>query len=61
MPSATRKHEQHSMAKIVTTSRALVRNTFFNLLMLMSNAIVAFLLVPFFVGQLGKPATACGC
>ena len=33
------------MAKTVTTSRALVRNTFFNLLMLMSNAIVAFLLV----------------
>jgi O-antigen/teichoic acid export membrane protein len=44
------------MAKTVTTSRALVRNTVFNLLMLMSNAVVAFLLVPFFVGQLGKPA-----
>src|SRR5690606_16834298 len=38
----------------VTTTRALVRNTFFNILMLMSNAVVAFLLVPFFVGQLGK-------
>ena len=44
------------MAKTVTTPRALVRNTFFNLLMLMSNAVVAFLLVPFFVGQLGKPS-----
>jgi O-antigen/teichoic acid export membrane protein len=44
------------MAKTVTTSRALVRNTVFNLLMLLSNAVVAFLLVPFFVGQLGKPA-----
>ncbi len=44
------------MAKTVTTPRALVRNTVFNLLMLMSNAVVAFLLVPFFVGQLGKPA-----
>jgi len=44
------------MAKTVTTSRALVRNTFFNILMLMSNAIVAFLLAPFLLGQLGKPA-----
>ncbi|MCU0913178.1 MAG: oligosaccharide flippase family protein [Planctomycetes bacterium] len=44
------------MAKTVTTPRALVRNTFFNLLMLMSNAAVAFLLIPFFVGQLGKPS-----
>ncbi len=43
------------MAKTVTTPRALVRNTFFNILMLMSNAVVAFLLVPFFIGQLGKP------
>ena len=42
------------MAKTVTTSRALVRNTFFNLLMLMSNAIVAFLLVRFFLGRLGE-------
>jgi O-antigen/teichoic acid export membrane protein len=42
------------MAKTVTTSRALVRNTFFNLLMLMSNAIVGFLLVRFFLGRFGK-------
>jgi O-antigen/teichoic acid export membrane protein len=42
------------MAKIVTTSRTLIRNTFFNLLMLMSNAIVGFLLIGFFVGQLGE-------
>ncbi|HNS20517.1 MAG TPA: oligosaccharide flippase family protein [Sedimentisphaerales bacterium] len=42
------------MAKTVTTPRALVRNTFFNLLMLMSNAVVAFFLIPFFIGQLGK-------
>jgi len=42
------------MAKTVTTSRALIRNTFFNLLMLMSNAIVGFLLISFFLGQLGK-------
>ncbi|MEN6336300.1 MAG: MATE family efflux transporter [Phycisphaerales bacterium] len=41
------------MAKTVTTSRALVRNTFFNLLMLMSNAIVGFLLVRFFLGRFG--------
>ena len=44
------------MAKTITTPRALVRNTFCNLLMLMSNAIVAFLLIPFFLGQLGKPS-----
>jgi O-antigen/teichoic acid export membrane protein len=42
------------MAKTVTTSRALVRNTFFNLLMLMSNAIVGFLLVRFFLGRFGE-------
>jgi O-antigen/teichoic acid export membrane protein len=42
------------MAKTITTSRRLVRNTFFNLFMLMSNAIVGFLLVGFFIGQLGK-------
>jgi O-antigen/teichoic acid export membrane protein len=41
------------MAKTVTTSRSLVRNTFFNLLMLMSNAIVGFLLVRFFLGRFG--------
>jgi len=41
------------MAKTVTTSRAVVRNTFFNLLMLMSNAIVGFLLIGFFLGRLG--------
>ncbi len=44
------------MAKVVTTPRALVRNTFFNILMLMSNAVVAFLLIPFFIGQLGGTA-----
>ena len=43
------------MAKTVTTSRALVRNTFFNLLMLMSNAIISFLLIGFFLDRL-KPA-----
>jgi len=42
------------MAKTVTTSRALVRNTFFNLLMLMSNAIIGFLLIGFFLGRLGQ-------
>ncbi|MBN1509383.1 MAG: oligosaccharide flippase family protein [Sedimentisphaerales bacterium] len=42
------------MAKTVTTSRTLVRNTFFNLLMLMSNAIVGFLLIGFFIGRLGQ-------
>jgi len=42
------------MAKTVTTSRALVRNTLFNLLMLMSNAIIGFLLIGFFLGRLGQ-------
>jgi Na+-driven multidrug efflux pump len=42
------------MAKTVTTSRALVRNTFFNLLMLMSNAIIGFLLVRFLLGRFGE-------
>ncbi len=41
------------MAKTVTTPHALIRNTFFNLLMLMSNAIVGFLLIRFFLGRLG--------
>jgi O-antigen/teichoic acid export membrane protein len=41
------------MAKTVTTSRALIRNTFFNLLMLMSNAVVYFLLIGFFLGCFG--------
>ena len=43
------------MAKTVTTSRALIRNTFFNLLMLMSNAIIGFLLARFFLGRFGEP------
>jgi O-antigen/teichoic acid export membrane protein len=42
------------MAKTITTSRRLVHNTFFNLLMLMSNAIVGFLLIGFFLGRLGQ-------
>jgi O-antigen/teichoic acid export membrane protein len=41
------------MAKTVTTSRALVRNTFFNLLMLMSNAIIYFLLIRFYLRCFG--------
>lgn len=41
------------MAKTVTTSRALVRNTFFNVLMLVSNAVVGFLLVRFYLGRFG--------
>jgi Na+-driven multidrug efflux pump len=42
------------MAKTVTTPRTLVRNTFFNVLMLMSNAIIGFLLARFFLGQFGE-------
>ena len=42
------------MAKTVTTSGRLIRNTFFNVLMLMSNAIIAFFLIRFFLGRLGE-------
>jgi O-antigen/teichoic acid export membrane protein len=42
------------MAKTVTSTRRLVHNTFFNVLMLMSNAIVGFLLIGFFIGRLGQ-------
>src|SRR5512146_1350420 len=42
------------MAKTVTTSRALIRNTFFNLLMLMSHAVVYFLLIGFYLGCFGQ-------
>ncbi len=42
------------MAKRVTTSKRLVHNTFFNVLMLMANAVVAFLLIGFFLDKLGE-------
>ncbi len=42
------------MAKTVTTSRTLVRNTISNLVMLMSNAIISFLLIGFYLHCFGK-------
>jgi O-antigen/teichoic acid export membrane protein len=42
------------MAKQVTTSKRLVRNTFFSVAMLMVNAVIAFLLIRFFLGRLGE-------
>ena len=42
------------MAKTITTPGRLIRNTFFNVLMLMSNAVVAFLMIRFFLGRLGE-------
>lgn len=42
------------MAKQVTTSKRLVHNTFFNVAMLMANAVIAFLLIRFFLGRLGE-------
>jgi O-antigen/teichoic acid export membrane protein len=42
------------MAKTVTTPRTLVRNTISNLVMLMSNAIISFLLIRFFLGCFGQ-------
>lgn len=42
------------MAKSVTTSKRIIHNTFYNVVMLMSNAVVAFLLIRFFLGRLGE-------
>ena len=42
------------MAQQVTISRRLVHNTFYNVLMLMVNAVVAFLLVRFLLSRLGE-------
>jgi O-antigen/teichoic acid export membrane protein len=42
------------MAQQVTTSQRLIHNTLFNVVTLVSNAIVAFLLVRFFLGRLGE-------
>jgi O-antigen/teichoic acid export membrane protein len=41
------------MAKTITTSRTLIRNTLSNLVMLMSNAIIYFLLIRFYLGCFG--------
>jgi O-antigen/teichoic acid export membrane protein len=41
------------MAKTMTTSRTLVRNTFSNLVMLMSNAIIYFLMIGFYLRCFG--------
>jgi O-antigen/teichoic acid export membrane protein len=42
------------MTKQVTTSKRLVHNTFFNVAMLMTNAVIAFLLIRFLLGRLGE-------
>jgi len=38
----------------ITTSKRLVYNTFFNVVTLVSNAVIGFFLVPFFLGRLGQ-------
>jgi len=38
----------------ITTSKRLVYNTFFNVATLVSNAVIGFFLVPFFLGRLGE-------
>ncbi|MHC4424776.1 MAG: lipopolysaccharide biosynthesis protein [Planctomycetota bacterium] len=38
----------------ITTSKRLVHNTFFNVAALLSNAVIGFFLIRFFLGQLGK-------
>ncbi len=38
----------------ITTSKRLVHNTFFNVAALVSNAVIGFFLIRFFLGQLGK-------
>ena len=42
------------MPKAVTTSKRLIHNTLFNALALISNAVVGFFLIRFFLGQLGE-------
>ncbi len=42
------------MAKQVTTSKRLVHNALYSVVMLMTNAVIAFLLVRFFLGRLGE-------
>jgi O-antigen/teichoic acid export membrane protein len=42
------------MAKQATTSKRLVHNTLYNVAMLMANAVIAFLLIRFFLGRLGE-------
>lgn len=42
------------MTEQVTTSKRLVHNTFYNVVMLMANAVIAFLLIRFFLGRLGE-------
>jgi len=41
-------NEQH-----ITTSKRLIYNTIFNVVTLISNAVIGFFLIPFFLGQLG--------
>ena len=42
-------HKQH-----ITTSKRLIHNTLFNMVTLISNAVIAFFLISFFLGQLGE-------
>ncbi|NLZ07566.1 MAG: oligosaccharide flippase family protein [Phycisphaerae bacterium] len=42
------------MAQPVTTSKRLIHNTLFNLLALVSNALIGFVLIRFFLGRLGE-------
>jgi O-antigen/teichoic acid export membrane protein len=42
------------MAQAITTSRRLIHNTLFNVATLVSNAVVGFFLIRFFLGQLGE-------
>jgi len=43
----------NKMTKATTTSKRLVHNTLFNIVAFMSHAVVAFFLIPFFLGRLG--------
>ncbi|MHC4519229.1 MAG: lipopolysaccharide biosynthesis protein [Planctomycetota bacterium] len=42
------------MARQLTTSKRLIHNTLFNVTALMSNAVIGFFLIRFFLGQLGE-------
>lgn len=48
-----RNYDEYMNEQPITTSKRLVYNTFFNVVALLSNAVVAFFLMRFFLGQFG--------
>lgn len=50
--NTTESQKQNMSGQSITTSKKLMYNTFFNVLAMVSNAVVGFFLIPFFLGQL---------